>query len=330
MTSSAVPHSGDRPDPVLLVVGEALVDLVISPDGSVDATLGGAPFNTARTCGRLGANVAFVGAVSDDRFGSMIRQQLVVDGVEVGSVVPVELPTTLAAAELDEHGAATYRFYIDGTSAPAVARVPRPSTPPRVLFTGGLGLVLEPLADAVAAFVAHPPADPGTHRSAVLTMVDVNCRPLVITDRSRYLHRLHEVLAHTDVVKVSDDDLAYLSPGRSAEEAARSLLARGPSVVLLTAGAGSVVVMTADHERTVDVEVVDVVDTIGAGDAFGGGFCAWWVATDRTRADLSDPEVLEAAVRAANAVAGIVCTRRGADPPWRHELPDAWDTVVGT
>ncbi|MEX2626329.1 MAG: PfkB family carbohydrate kinase [Ilumatobacteraceae bacterium] len=309
----------------VIVVGEALVDLVVALDGSVEATLGGAPFNTARACGRLDGDVAFVGAISDDRFGRALRARLVDDGVDVGGVVEVEQPTTLAAAGPDEHRAATYRFYLEGTSAPALGRVAPLGPDAGIVYTGGLALVLEPMADAVAAMVAALAGRPAAARPIVF--VDVNARPHVIGDRSRYLERLSSVLAGTDVVKVSDDDLAVIAPDVDALDAARSLLDRGPSVALLTAGAEEVVVVHrapgADPitERRVPVEPVEVVDTIGAGDAFGGGVCAWWTVTGRTRADLADPSMVERAVRAGVVVAGITCTRRGADPPRAAELP---------
>src|SRR5688572_18620501 len=101
--------------PVIVVVGEALVDLVIAVDGTVSAALGGAPFNTARTCGRLGASVAFMGAVSDDRFGTRLATQLDDDCVATDLLQRVSVPTTLAAAELDTRGTATYRFYTAAT-----------------------------------------------------------------------------------------------------------------------------------------------------------------------------------------------------------------------
>ena len=107
---------------MILVAGEALIDLVISPSGDVSAALGGAPFNTARACSRLGGDVSFLGAISVDRFGQMLATQLADDGVDLAHASRVDRPTTLAAAELDEHGAATYRFYIEGTSAPALDR----------------------------------------------------------------------------------------------------------------------------------------------------------------------------------------------------------------
>ena len=158
-----------------------------------------------------------------------------------------------------------------------------------------------------------------------MVVVDLNCRPDVIRDRDAYLGRVDAVLARADVVKVSDDDLAYLSPGEPPIDAARRLLASGPSVVLLTAGGSHVTVFTPHDERlAVPVAPVEVVDTIGAGDAFAGGFMSWWAVSERGRTDLVDLEALAAAAAAANRVAGIVCTRRGADPPWRRELGDGW------
>jgi len=302
---------------MISVIGEALIDLVITPTGEVAAELGGAPFNTARACGRLGADVRFVGAVSDDRFGSMLAEQLTADTVDTSSLVRVDAPTTLAAAELDDRGAATYRFYIDGTSAPALPAIEPAAVDGAVIFTGGLALVLEPMANAVEAAL-------GARRPEQLVMIDVNCRPKVIPDRSRYVDRVGRVVAGADVVKVSDEDLDYLSPGVDASTAARALLATGPSVVLITRGGDGVLVVTATGDTLVEVGSVEVVDTIGAGDSFGAGFLSWWVASGAPRADTAAVDRLTAAVRAANAVAGVVVGRRGADPPWRSELPDDW------
>ena len=148
-------------------------------------------------------------------------------------------------------------------------------------------------------------------------MVDPNCRPSVIADRAAYLARLDAVFARADVVKVSGDDLAYLVPGVDPREAARTLLERGPSVVLLTDGGRGVVVLTRAATLDIPVPAVRVVDTVGAGDAFGGGFLARWVERGLGRADLADPAALRDAVTLAIEVAGITCQRAGADPPRR-------------
>lgn len=293
---------------MIVVVGEALIDLVIDPDGSVEAAAGGAPFNTARAVGRLGGDVAFAGVLGTDRFGTMLARRLADDGVDTSTAPRVDLPTTLAAAELDEHGAASYRFYFAGTTAPALDAPP--TTTGDVLFTGGLGLVLEPMADTVATTVAGFDG---------MTMVDVNCRPHIIPDRQRYVDRVRDTLLHTDVVKVSDDDLDYLVPGAAPLDAARGLLERGPKVVLLTAGADGAHVVTGSGERRVPSMPVDVVDTVGAGDSFGAGFLvAWADGGDLTAFD--DLDRLADAAAFGARVAAIVCTRRGADPPTRPEV----------
>lgn len=301
---------------MITVVGEALIDLVIEPDGSVTAAPGGAPFNTARACGRLGADVAFVGALSDDRFGTILRARLVEDAVDVSSAPMVSVPTTLAAAEIDDRGAAKYRFYIDGTSVPSLVSVP-PPVDGGVLFTGGLALLLEPMATTVEAMLADT-------AQSVAVVIDVNCRPLVVADRQAYVDRVWRVVEHAHVVKVSDDDLGYLAPGADALEAARELLERGPSSVLLTRGGSGVDVLTAAGERFVAVEPVDVVDTIGAGDTFGGALMAWLVVNGVGADRVGDPELMQRAARAASVAAGVACTRRGADPPSRSDLGADW------
>jgi len=301
---------------VISVIGEALIDLVITPDGAVEAKLGGAPFNTARACGRLGVDVRFVGALSVDRFGSMLAEQLDADGVEPSGLDRVGMPTTLAAAELDDGGTASYRFYIEGTSAPAL-KVGPGDVSGDVLFSGGLGLVLEPMATHVEAIIESAAPEQ-------LVVVDVNCRPLIITDREAYVARVDRVARRADVVKVSDEDLAFLRPGVDPLHAARELLDLGPEVVLVTTGGDGVHVVSLAGERTVPVVPVEAVDTIGAGDSFGAGFLAWWVESGLGIDGVADTDAIVAAVRAANIVAGIVVTRRGADPPWRSELAADW------
>jgi fructokinase len=304
---------------VIVVVGEALVDLVIDPSGGVAASLGGAPVNTARACGRLGAAVAYAGALSNDRFGNLLAAQLAADRVSLELVERSDLPTTLAAAELDERGAATYRFYVDGTSAPSFtnAATADAAHEPAVLFTGGLALLLEPLAVTVEQMLSAVPSE-----STV--MIDLNCRPRIVGDRERYLDRIDRVLARADVVKASDEDLAYLAPEIPTSEVARTLLARGARAVLITAGGSSVEVHTATGDVAVPVPDVPVVDTIGAGDSFSGAFLAWWAEAARSRSALGSLDAIVPAVEAAIEVAGIVCTRRGADPPWRQELNPDW------
>ena len=211
---------------MILVAGEALVDLVVGRDGSIVAHPGGAPFNVCRTIARLERDAAFLGALSDDRFGTMLASALASEGVDLSAVVTVTRPTTIALAELDETGAATYQFYAEGTSAPAVdeaAAVAALKLAPTALHVGTLGLVLEPLATATKTLVDGVDDD-------VLVFLDPNCRPAATRDRATYLETIAHCARRADVIKVSDEDLAFLVPGGDAVQATRSLLRPGPSV----------------------------------------------------------------------------------------------------
>ncbi len=300
---------------MIVVGGEALVDLVIDPLGQVVAKLGGGPFNAARAAGRLGSPVSFLGALSDDRFGRLLLAQLADDGVNTSLVQHTEYPTTLAAAELDESGSATYHFYLDHTSAPTVADAALPPDT-RIFHVGTLGMVLEPMATTMEGLVATAPDD-------LVVLLDPNCRPRVTPDRAAYLQRLSRMAARADVVKVSTDDLEFIVPG-DHEAGVQSLLAGGARVVLHTDGGDAVRIRLAGDRVEVPVPRVQVADTIGAGDSFGGAFAAWWQQAGLGRSDLGNVEALTAAVTASVQVAAISCTRVGAQPPFAAELGNAW------
>jgi fructokinase len=295
----------------ILVGGEALYDLVVDGAGALSGHPGGGPFNTARTIGRLGQPVAFLGRLSTDRLGATHERMLAGDGVDLGCVVRTAEPTTLALASLDATGAASWSFYSAGTAAAGLlAEDALAALPERVaaLHVGTLGLVLEPLATALEAVVARLAGE-------TLIAVDPNCRPQVIDDPQAFRARLERVLRHSDLVKVSEEDLAWLDPGRSRAAAARALLERGPSAVLLTRGPEGATVITAAADTPIEPVPTEVVDTIGAGDAFGGAFLAWWASRRLGRADLADGALVVEAARFAAVVAARTVARAGASPP---------------
>ena len=184
-----------------------------------------------------------------------------------------------------------------------------------MVHVGTLGLVFEPIADALEAVVEHA--------TGALVMVDVNVRPLAIPDAASYRARIGRLLPRTHVVKASDDDLAWLDPERDHVEAARALLETGPAVVLLTRGGAGVTVVTADGETDVPALQVEVVDTIGAGDAFGGGFLAWWRRSGLGAEDLARTDAVLDATHFACVVAGRTVERAGASPPRLAEVATA-------
>jgi fructokinase len=157
----------------------------------------------------------------------------------------------------------------------------------------------------------------------VLVLLDPNCRPRVTSDRVGYMARLERMLRRADVVKVSTDDLHFIAPDDHAA-GIRLLLQDGASAVLHTDGGRSVRIHWAKSDVEVPVPQVEVVDTIGAGDAFGGAFTAWWDQAGLGRRDLHDRDAMLAAVGAAVEVAAVSCTRVGAQPPRRAELGDKW------
>jgi fructokinase len=304
---------------MIAVTGEALIDMVAGQDGRITARPGGAPFNTARTIGRLGLSPAFLGRLSGDRFGRLLRASLDADGVTLAVPEPAGLPTTLALVDVDAGGLPRYRFYLDGTSAPALeypdlaAALPAGLT---ALHAGGLALAAEPIATSIDRLISAD-LPPGT-----LLMIDPNCRPEVIADRQAYLARLSRILRRADVVKVSVEDLDYLAPGTPAAAAAAALLGQGPALVLLTDGPHPARAFMRDEVVSAEVPAVTVADTVGAGDAFGGAFLAWWSGRGLTRADLRQPVPVRGALQAAAEVAALTCTRVGAEPPWLAEVRD--------
>jgi fructokinase len=302
---------------MIAVTGEALIDLVIGPDGHVAARPGGGPFNAARTIGRLGLAPAFLGRLSRDSFGRLLHASLDNDGVTLAVPQLAEAPTTLAAVDVDDSGAARYSFYLAGTSSSALEHgLLAAALPPSLtaLHAGSLALVMEPIATATEQLIAQD-VPPGA-----LVMIDPNCRPEAIADRDAYQERLWRILRRADVVKVSTEDVSYLYPGVPGHRAAPALLEHGPGLVLLTDGPRPARAFLPGKEISVDVPKVQVVDTIGAGDAFGGAFLAWWAGNNLGRLALRDGEAVRGALQAAAEVASLTCARAGAEPPWLAEL----------
>jgi fructokinase len=305
---------------MITVAGEALIDLIVDSAGHVDPRLGGAAFNTTRAVARLGLPVAFLGGLSGDRFGQLIRADLARHGVSIAVEAATAGPTTLALVDLDPAGVPSYHFYLDGTSAaavgPADAVLPEGTT---AVHAGSLGLVMEPVGTSTEQLLAGLP-------DGIILMLDPNCRPRAIASRQAYLDRLLRILRRADMVKTSTEDLAYLYPGQDAGAAAAELLAGGPACVVVTDGGAAVRAFAGGQQIRADVPAAPVVDTVGAGDAFGGAFLTWWIGNGLGRSDLGDPEAVRGATRAAILASVVTCTRPGAEPPWAYELAghDGW------
>jgi fructokinase len=301
---------------VIVVCGEALIDRMPPMDSP-----GGGPFNATRALARLGSPTQFLGRLSTDPFGRQLRDLLAADGADLALTSIGPEPTTLAIIEVDGQGHAAYRFVSEGTSAPNLTwqMVPAAVGPDvNAIHVGTLGLVFEPIATTLAALVDR-------EHTKRLIMVDPNIRPTAVDSISGrdgvYRARLDRIIAQSTIVKASDADIAWLFPELDRLAAARALLARGPSLVVVTLGADGAVGVCAGAEVRVAAPLVQVVDTIGAGDAFGAALLAWLHDHGRLSRGLRlERDELRAALEFACLVASITCTRPGADPPWRTEL----------
>jgi fructokinase len=183
--------------------------------------------------------------------------------------------------------------------------------------------VLRPVADSLLALIKRE------HSRRVISF-DPNIREVMIDDRESYLRRFFEILQHSCVVKASDQDLAWLFPTNSIEEAASSLLARGAELVLVTQGPNGSQAFTRNESAAVEAPRAEVKDTVGAGDSFHGAVLAWLWREDKltpgSPGSLSEEE-LRRLLSFATHVAGITCTREGADPPRLSELDDSGEAA---
>jgi fructokinase len=300
---------------VIVVAGEALMDLIVSPSGTLQARPGGGPYNAARTLGLLGAQCTYLGVLADDYFGVQLRNRLLESNVRIGCASVTNAPSTLAVAQLSEDGSASYRFYLEGTSLPMLSAKEAWAGLPEsyaALHVGTLGLVVEPTASVLETLVDHAATD---H----LIMLDPNCRPAVVTDRDAFRARMLRMIRQADLIKVSEDDVTFLFPEGGFDEVIDKAVARG-AIVLHTAGADPIDVYAHDGRTQVMPAQGDIVDTVGAGDIFGATVL-WalleqgWGKGQRWGVDQVAP-----AVRTGATAAHIACQRAGAEPPTLDEL----------
>ena len=308
---------------MILCCGEALIDMIPTPtSGGADGFVphcGGAVYNTAIALGRLGAQTGMLTGLSGDMFGQLLSAGLRASQVDVSHVVTSERPTTLAFARLVD-GHATYEFYDESSAGRMLEPRDMPLLSPEVtaLYFGGISLACEPCADAYADLLAQN----GRTRAV---MLDPNIRPGFIRDIARYRARLDRMIAHSDIVKVSDEDLNWITPEPlSLREKVEGLLDKGASLVILTRGGeGATGFMAGGEEVQVPAVKAEIADTVGAGDTFNAGFLAKLSelgCLHKVGLAALAPEALGAALTHGARVAAITVSRAGANPPWASEL----------
>jgi fructokinase len=291
------------------VCGEVLIDIL--PTGPV---VGGGPANTAKALARLGHDVNFIDGISSDAYGQSARAELLRDGVNLDLTQLSDKPTCTATVTLDAAGAASYEFLIDGTATFdfEASWLPDPYRyQPQVLHIGTLVTVIEPGASALYDWAMQV-------AEFAPIIFDPNIRPSVQPDRDLYEAAVEKWAALSAVIKVSDDDVAWLFPGQSIDDVANRWISDGVFLVVVTRGANGLVGFTADGRVEVPGVKVDVIDTVGAGDTVGAIVVEAMVAHGLIELR---GEVLRSVLARAAAAAAITCSRQGAQPPYKHELP---------
>ena len=295
------------------VCGEVLIDLIPGADGVRVPHVGGGPANTAKALARLGHDVQFIDGISTDEYGVAARKELLDDEVKLDLALISDKPTCLAIVSLDANGGASYEFKIDGTATFDfdLKWLPDPSRyKPQVLHIGTLVTVIQPGGDVrydwamqVAEFAP--------------IVFDPNIRPSVMGDRDLYEAAVEKWAALSSVIKVSDDDMAWLYPGQKYAEVAQRWLNDGAALVVVTRGSNGIIGFTADGAVEVDGAKITVADTVGAGDTVGAIIVEAMI--EKGIMALTG-DVLKATLHRAAVAAGITCSRKGAQPPYKHEL----------
>lgn len=308
---------------MFVVCGEALFDVFAAgatPTGlALDAHIGGSPFNVALGLARLGQPVSFFGGVSQGFLGERLMQALTAEGIDTGLVQRLDAPTTLSLVGVDARGVPSYSFYGDGAAdrmlpSAAAEMVPLAT---RVLHVGSYAMVIEPVAGVQRALIERL-------RGRTLVAYDPNVRLEVEPSLGRWRDVIDWMAPRTDVLKLSDEDLALLYPGVPPAELAASWRAQGVAAVVVTRGGEGARAYLADGPLDIAPTVpAKVIDTVGAGDSFQAAMLA-----ALSEQGAIEPDVLRRAPRSlwaevlafAARAAAVTCSRRGADLPRRGEL----------
>jgi len=302
---------------MLLSCGDALIDFlpVKAVDGR-DAAVpvaGGSCLNVAVGMARLGAPAGFVGGISTDLFGRMIADHARASQVELRHAVRSEHQTTLAFVRTVA-GEPQYAFYDEATASRnwIYRRGSIPFDEIEAIHVGSTTLVNDEGATQTLAMIDDAGAP-------VTISFDPNCRPNLVRHKARYVDRMDAFAAAADIVRMSDVDFEFLYGGSDYAGRARSFIAAGAGLVVMTRGIRGA---QAWHGKAGLVEVraptIDVVDTIGAGDSFQAALLFALRALGRISTEAlieMNPDELHRALSFASICAAFTCGRAGADPP---------------
>ncbi len=306
---------------MILCCGESLIDMIPAEtlSGSVAYAphAGGAVFNTAIALGRLGAPSGMLTGMSEDLFGELLRDSLKASKVDYNFSIISRRPTTLAFVKLT-NGQAKYTFYDENSAGRMIepSQLPALDASIKAAFFGGISLAQEPCGSTYEALMAREAASRAV-------MIDPNVRPGFAASEKAYRDRVERMVAMADIVKLSDEDLAWLEGEGGIDGKARAICARGPALVVITRGSEGATGYTREHIVSVKARKAKVADTVGAGDTFNAGVMAGLheqgLLEKRAIRDL-DAKAIEHALNLGAAAAAVTVSRSGANPPWRNEL----------
>ena len=288
----------------VVVLGEALVDVVVRDGDESAEHVGGSPANVALGLGRRGIDVLLITALGKDRRGDLVAEHLRASGVRLDADSFSAARTSAATAVIAEDGSAEYEFDI-AWQLPAAL----PAGGASVVHTGSIAAFLEPGASAVRRYLRQS--------VGALVPFDPNVRPALVGSHAEAVATFEETAALADLVKMSDEDANWLYPSSDVADVLNRVLGLGPRLVVITQGAAGSVLANSGMEVVVPSERVDVVDTIGAGDTYMASLVA---SVLKTGLEHATQDTLERMGRDAARAAAITVSRAGADLPWSREL----------
>jgi fructokinase len=294
------------------VVGEVLIDLIPDETKYV-AVVGGGPANTAKALARLGVNACFIDGISNDEYGQMAKAELLSANVLLDYAQYSNKPTCTAKVTLSKSGGATYEFVIEGTATFDFSDqwLPNPqSLKPSLLHIGTLATVIEPGASVLFKWAQ------GVANLAPIVF-DPNIRPAVLGNRDEYVKKVEKWVAISSAVKVSDEDLNWLYPGKAINEILNKWFEVGVELVVVTLGDKGITAYRKNEQISVDAVKVVVADTVGAGDTMGAVLVE---AIINNGLDKLTGEVLKSMLNRAVKAAAITVSRTGANPPSKDEI----------
>jgi fructokinase len=291
----------------LWVAGEALIDLIPVATGAILPMVGGGPANTAKALARLGYSTFFIGGLSSDLYGKMIKEELKASGVDLSLAYRGDRVTALAIASIDEKGLASYKFELEGSSSFAFNGSWLPGGEPGVIHIGSVATLLEPGASELFNWAKD--------KSAPIVF-DPNIRPSIESDKKIYREAVERFISIAAVVKLSEDDLTWLYKVPEGE-VITNWLSRGTEIVVVTRAERGLSAFTRDGRIDCPAAKVKLVDSVGAGDTIGAV-----IVEGLLKHGLGglNQDVLRQVLERAAIAAGITCSRAGANPPWKEEL----------